>query len=92
METLHSKIISHINSIYKFFMAHINLLILVIRGSINPTKWSNISKEQLSDALAQGMHHCLHNIPSKLFGDQPVCGDGFVDKGEECDCGLPKVT
>ncbi|CAJ1408827.1 unnamed protein product [Effrenium voratum] len=29
---------------------------------------------------------CLENKPSKVFGD-PVCGNGFREEGEDCDCG-----
>ena len=34
-----------------------------------------------------GMDYCLRNKPRTLF-DSPVCGNGFVEPGEECDCGL----
>lgn len=30
----------------------------------------------------------FRNKPKSLF-DPPVCGNGFVETGEECDCGLP---
>jgi hypothetical protein len=30
----------------------------------------------------------MKNKPEKLFSG-PVCGNNFVEKGEECDCGLP---
>lgn len=55
-------------------------------GTISPRKWSNCSIEQLDHALAHGMDYCLHNEPRSIFG--PVCGNGFTEKGEECDCGL----
>lgn len=29
---------------------------------------------------------CLENKPSRVFGD-PVCGNGFREDGEDCDCG-----
>lgn len=31
---------------------------------------------------------CLENQPLKVFGD-PVCGNGFREEGEDCDCGSP---
>ncbi|KAG0722835.1 Disintegrin and metalloproteinase domain-containing protein 12 [Chionoecetes opilio] len=34
------------------------------------------------------MDYCLRNKPTSLF-DSPVCGNGFVEPGEQCDCGLP---
>ena len=33
------------------------------------------------------MDYCLRNKPEKLF-DSPICGNSFVEPGEECDCGL----
>ena len=35
------------------------------------------------------MDYCLRNKPTSLF-DSPVCGNGFVEPGEQCDCGLPE--
>lgn len=33
---------------------------------------------------------CISNKPTKLF-ESPQCGNGFVEVGEQCDCGLPDV-
>lgn len=35
---------------------------------------------------------CLLNIPraDELYGG-PVCGNQFVERGEQCDCGMPEV-
>jgi len=37
------------------------------------------------------MDYCLHNLPEKIYGGA-VCGNGFTEPGEDCDCGLPQVT
>ncbi|XP_050071773.1 uncharacterized protein LOC126559645 [Anopheles maculipalpis] len=57
-------------------------------SSIAPKHWSRCSIDQLSLAFHHGMNYCLTNKPESLF-DSPVCGNGFVEAGEQCDCGLP---
>ena len=52
-----------------------------------PSFWSSCSLEYLALAFERGMDYCLRNRPASLFGS-PICGNGFVEKGEECDCGL----
>jgi hypothetical protein len=54
-----------------------------------PTHWSSCSVESLELALSKGMGYCLENKPVALF-DGSLCGNGFVEEGEECDCGLPE--
>jgi len=61
------------------------------RGLKNPTKWSECSRQQLSESFHQGMDYCLHNLPEKIYGGA-VCGNGFTEQGEDCDCGLPQVS
>ncbi|KAK2583790.1 hypothetical protein KPH14_009691 [Odynerus spinipes] len=56
-------------------------------GSFGPTHWSTCSLEHLALAFEHGMDYCLRNKPRKLF-DSPMCGNGFVEPGEQCDCGL----
>lgn len=70
-----------------------NVYTLQIHYSVNapPTKWSSCSKIALSENFEIGMDYCLKNKPDKLY-EGPVCGNGFVEEGEECDCGLPEVT
>jgi hypothetical protein len=54
-----------------------------------PKQWSSCSRENLRKALDENVDHCLKNKPEKLFAS-PTCGNGFVEPGEECDCGLPE--
>ncbi|XP_046591917.1 uncharacterized protein LOC107216740 isoform X1 [Neodiprion lecontei] len=56
-------------------------------GSTGPTHWSSCSLEYLALAFEHGMDYCLRNKPEKLFGSS-MCGNGFVEPGEQCDCGL----
>lgn len=56
-------------------------------SSLSPTHWSTCSLEYLAHAFEHGMDYCLRNKPEQLF-DSPVCGNGFVEPGEQCDCGL----
>lgn len=55
--------------------------------SVVPKHWSSCSIDQLNVAFSRGMNYCLRNKPTKLF-DSPQCGNGFVEHGEQCDCGL----
>lgn len=58
-------------------------------SSVAPAHWSSCSLEYLALAFEHGMDYCLRNKPEALF-DSPVCGNGFVEEGEQCDCGLPE--
>ncbi|XP_018573243.1 disintegrin and metalloproteinase domain-containing protein 12 [Anoplophora glabripennis] len=58
-------------------------------STVAPTHWSSCSLNYLLLAFTHGMDYCLKNKPKSLF-DSPVCGNGFVEPGEQCDCGLPE--
>ncbi|XP_075767398.1 disintegrin and metalloproteinase domain-containing protein 11 [Pelodiscus sinensis] len=55
-------------------------------GFYLPRKFSRCSLEEYSQFLQEGGGSCLFNKPLKLL-DPPECGNGFVEAGEECDCG-----
>ncbi|XP_063290790.1 disintegrin and metalloproteinase domain-containing protein 12 isoform X1 [Pelobates fuscus] len=56
-----------------------------------PTVFSSCSKKDLDSSLEKGVGMCLYNMPevTKSFGEQK-CGNGFVEEGEQCDCGEPE--
>ncbi|KAM6951113.1 disintegrin and metalloproteinase domain-containing protein 11 [Aplochiton taeniatus] len=55
-------------------------------GYYLPRKFSRCSIDEYLRFLQQGGGSCLFNKPKKLL-DSPECGNGFVEVGEECDCG-----
>ena len=58
-----------------------------------PTVFSTCSKKDLAASLEKGVGMCLYNMPEVkvLYGGQK-CGNGYVEEGEECDCGELEVT
>ncbi|XP_076980580.1 disintegrin and metalloproteinase domain-containing protein 12 [Tamandua tetradactyla] len=56
-----------------------------------PMVFSSCSRKDLETSLEKGMGMCLFNLPEikQPFGGQK-CGNGYVEEGEECDCGEPE--
>lgn len=54
--------------------------------------FSSCSRKDLETSLEKGMGMCLFNLPEvkQAFGGRK-CGNGYVEEGEECDCGEPEV-
>ncbi|KAK5853950.1 hypothetical protein PBY51_015060 [Eleginops maclovinus] len=57
-------------------------------GLVYPERFSSCSQQQLSRFLEEVNPACLLDTPSteRVYGG-PVCGNAFLEPGEECDCG-----
>ncbi|KAM4607469.1 disintegrin and metalloproteinase domain-containing protein 8a [Polymixia lowei] len=57
-------------------------------GLVYPERFSTCSKQQLSRFLEEVNPACLLDTPStdRIYGG-PVCGNAYLEPGEECDCG-----
>ncbi|XP_069789915.1 disintegrin and metalloproteinase domain-containing protein 23-like isoform X2 [Narcine bancroftii] len=56
-------------------------------GFYHPRKFSKCSIMEYKEFLQRGRGACLFNRPTKLF-ETTECGNGYVESGEECDCGV----
>ena len=56
-----------------------------------PTKFSEGTKEVFSKHMSASKVTCLDNVPTSVWGD-PICGNGYVEEGEQCDCGSNDCT
>nr|XP_020864411.1 disintegrin and metalloproteinase domain-containing protein 23 isoform X3 [Phascolarctos cinereus] len=56
-------------------------------GVSHSRKFSKCSILEYKDFLQRGGGFCLFNRPTKLF-EATECGNGYVEAGEECDCGF----
>ncbi|KAM4626406.1 disintegrin and metalloproteinase domain-containing protein 23 isoform 1-T1 [Discoglossus pictus] len=55
-------------------------------GVYHSRRFSKCSIAEYKEFLNRGGGLCLFNRPTKLF-DVTECGNGYVEAGEECDCG-----
>ncbi|XP_072556039.1 disintegrin and metalloproteinase domain-containing protein 23-like isoform X2 [Paramormyrops kingsleyae] len=60
-------------------------------GIQHPRRFSKCSISDYKEFLLKGRGSCLFNRPNKLF-EATECGNGYVEVGEECDCGLRVVS
>ncbi|NXX76833.1 ADAM8 protein, partial [Urocolius indicus] len=60
-------------------------------GLVYPKLFSRCSEQDMWQFLRDPRTSCLLNIPraDELYGG-PVCGNQFVERGEQCDCGKPE--
>ncbi|XP_071896359.1 disintegrin and metalloproteinase domain-containing protein 8 isoform X13 [Anas platyrhynchos] len=56
-----------------------------------PRLFSSCSEQDMWQFLKDPRTSCLLNVPQadELYGE-PVCGNRFVERGEQCDCGRPE--
>ncbi|KAJ8406727.1 hypothetical protein AAFF_G00296430 [Aldrovandia affinis] len=72
-------------------MSSTNCIMSKTVGSVYPEAFSSCSTDDLGTFLKNSNPSCLLDTPpiDRLFGG-PVCGNSFLEPGEECDCGTEK--
>ncbi|XP_036591466.1 disintegrin and metalloproteinase domain-containing protein 8 [Trichosurus vulpecula] len=62
-------------------------------STVFPKTFSTCSRDKLQNFVGNNIFQtsCLTNFPKldEIYGG-PVCGNRFVERGEECDCGSPE--
>jgi hypothetical protein len=58
----------------------------IVQPGQGPDTFSTCSMNYYSTWTNQGNGVCLNNIPTTKYGD-PICGNGYIEVGETCDCG-----
>lgn len=68
------------------------LPVLVPLSLVYPKLFSRCSEQDMWQFLGDPRTSCLLNVPraDELYGG-PVCGNQFVERGEQCDCGTLEV-
>lgn len=56
----------------------------------SPTDWAKSDFDRFFSFFKDEDVNCARNLPQKLF-QSPTCGNGFVEEGEDCDCGLKET-
>ena len=55
-------------------------------GFTPPDDWSQCSRDTLESMVPKWK--CLDDTPQpELIYGEPVCGNGLLERGEDCDCG-----